>query len=70
MPLKDTVVVMSQLLKDLAKDLEKSGLGNKSAAQRVRVNSVIFEKISKVYRKESLASEKKPQCRAAKKIKE
>lgn len=58
MAFEDTVQSMRQLLLDLSKDLEKSFIGNKSASQRVRVNSVIFEKISKTYRKESLEIER------------
>jgi hypothetical protein len=59
MALGETVQIMRKLLLDLARDLEKGRLGNKTAAQRVRVNSILFEKISKTYRKESLQLEKK-----------
>ena len=51
MALKDTVQTMRKLLTDLAKDLEKGFLGNKAASQRVRVNSIRFEKASKAFRK-------------------
>ena len=53
---KDTVVAMKKLLQDLLKDIDKGLMGNKAASQRARVNSVKLEKLSKVYRKESLAS--------------
>lgn len=59
MTLKDTVQTMRKLLTDLAKDLEKGFLGNKAASQRVRVNSIRFEKASKSFRKESVATERK-----------
>lgn len=59
MALKDTVQTMRKLLSDLARDLEKGFLGNKAASQRVRVNSVKFEKVSKAFRKESVTLEKK-----------
>jgi hypothetical protein len=58
MAFEETVESMRQLLVDLSKDLEKSFVGNKSASQRVRVNSVLFEKISKTYRRESLELER------------
>lgn len=61
MALKDTVQTMRKLLSDLARDLEKGFLGNKAASQRVRVNSVKFEKVAKAFRKESVATEKKTQ---------
>lgn len=59
MALKDTVQTMRKLLSDLAKDLEKGFSGNKAASQRVRVNSIRFEKASKSFRKESVATERK-----------
>lgn len=59
MALKDTVQTMRKLLTDLAKDLEKGFSGNKAASQRVRVNSIRFEKASKSFRKESVATERK-----------
>jgi hypothetical protein len=62
MAFEETVQSMRQLLLDLSKDLEKSFVGNKSASQRVRVNSVMFEKISKTYRRESLELEKEDQA--------
>ncbi len=59
MAFKETVQVMKKLLADLSKDLEKGFFGNKAASQRVRVNSILFEKTSKVFRKESLTAERK-----------
>ncbi|MCX6987681.1 MAG: hypothetical protein NT065_05965 [Chlamydiae bacterium] len=59
MAFKETVQNMKQLLADLSRDLDKGFLGNKAALQRVRVNSILFEKTSKVFRKESLALQKK-----------
>ena len=59
MALKDTVQTMRKLLSDLTRDLEKGFLGNKAASQRVRVNSINFEKACKMFRKESVASERK-----------
>ena len=59
MALKDTVQTMRILLSDLTRDLEKGFLGNKAASQRVRVNSINFEKASKIFRKESVALERK-----------
>lgn len=56
MTYKDTVVAMKKLLQDLLKDIDKGLMGNKAASQRARVNSVKLEKLSKVYRKESLDS--------------
>ena len=59
MAIKETVQIMRTLLLDLSKDLEKAYLGNKTAAQRVRVNTILLEKAGKLFRKESIASEKK-----------
>ena len=60
MALKQTIGTLKSLLDDLCCDLNKAEKGNKTAAQRVRTSSIKFAKISKVYRKESVASEKKP----------
>ncbi len=59
MHLQDTVREMEKILFAIAVDLNKSGRGNKAAARRVRVNTVLFEKVAKRYRKESLPSVKK-----------
>lgn len=58
MSLKDTVEVLRSLLASVTVDLEKAVNGNKAAAQRVRTASIRFEKVSKMYRKESIRSEK------------
>jgi hypothetical protein len=47
-----------QLLLELSCDLEKAAGGNRAAAQRVRTGSIKFTKISKAFRKESVAAEK------------
>lgn len=59
MSLKDTYKQMRDLLANITLDLEKSENGNKAASQRVRTGTVRLEKIAKLYRKESIASEKK-----------
>ncbi len=59
MALKDTTALLKELLSEILRDLEKSAKGNKTAAQRVRVNSIHFEKTAKQYRKESISAEKK-----------
>jgi hypothetical protein len=58
MALKDTINQMRRQLADICYDLEKAAEGNKTASQRVRTNTVSFAKLAKVFRKESLASEK------------
>jgi hypothetical protein len=59
MSLKDTYKQMRELLANITLDLEKSENGNKAASQRVRTGTVRLEKIAKLYRKESISSEKK-----------
>ena len=59
MSLKDTVAEMNDFLAEITADLEKAVNGNKAAAQRVRVNTIALEKTAKMYRKESVAAEKK-----------
>jgi hypothetical protein len=58
MSLKDTTKELRELLHDIARDLEKADGGNKAASQRVRTGTVKLEKVSKVYRKQSISSEK------------
>lgn len=58
MGLKETTNHMKKLIEEIMHDLEKAVEGNKTAAQRVRTNSIKFAKVSKVYRKESIAQEK------------
>lgn len=58
MALKDTIKNVKELLSQLTHDLEKADRGNKAASQRVRTGTVKLEKIAKLYRKESIKSEK------------
>ncbi len=58
MALKETIAQVRELLLEMSCDLEKAVKGNKMAAQRVRTASVLFTKVSKVFRKESIAAEK------------
>ncbi len=58
MALKDTIVQIREQLFEMSRDLEKAVKGNKTAAQRLRTASIVFAKVAKVYRKESIAAEK------------
>jgi hypothetical protein len=58
MALKDTTKHLKDLLNSIVHDLEKADGGNKAASQRVRTGTVKLEKIAKLYRKESIKSEK------------
>ncbi len=58
MVLKETINQVRQILIALCHDLEKAAEGNRAAAQRVRTGSIKFNKVAKVYRKESVAAEK------------
>lgn len=58
MALKDTYKHMRDLLSQITHDLEKAEGGNKAASQRVRTGTVKLEKVAKLYRKESIKSEK------------
>ncbi|MBS3904617.1 MAG: hypothetical protein KGZ39_04765 [Simkania sp.] len=59
MALKDTATNLMKLLETCMRDLHKASGGNKAAAQRVRTGTIRLEKTAKVYRKESIAAEKK-----------
>lgn len=60
MALKDTIKKMEGMLMDLAMDLRKaSEKGNRAASQRVRTGTIKFAKLSKQFRKESVAADKK-----------
>jgi hypothetical protein len=59
MSLIDTMGKLETMLANMTKDLLKAGKGNKAAAQRVRVDTVLFEKIGKQFRKESVDAEKR-----------
>lgn len=50
---------MRKLLGQITHDIEKADSGNKAASQRVRTSTVRLEKVAKVYRKESIAFDKK-----------
>lgn len=58
MALKDTIKHMRDLLSHITHDLEKADGGNKAASQRVRTGTVKLEKVAKLYRKESIKTEK------------
>jgi len=58
MDLKEHVETMKELMQSMCDDLEKLTRGNKTAAQRVRTNSVLFAKVAKHFRKESVALSK------------
>jgi hypothetical protein len=59
MALKDTANAMMKLLDECAQNLHKCASGNKAAAQRVRTGSIKLEKVAKLFRKESVAAERK-----------
>lgn len=59
MSIKEIYKQMKELLTHIVTDLEKSENGNKAASQRVRTGTVKLEKVGKVFRKESIAFEKK-----------
>ncbi len=59
MSLKSTIHGIRELLEHLTIDLQKAEHHNKAAAQRVRTGTIKLEKLAKVYRKESIAEEKK-----------
>ena len=58
MSLKDTMSYLGNLLTSTTKDLMKVHRGNRTAAQRVRVDTIKLEKIAKIFRKESVEAEK------------
>lgn len=59
MALKNTVKDVQHLLAKITHDLQKAERGNKAASQRVRTGTIKLEKLAKLYRKESIAEEKK-----------
>ncbi len=59
MALKDTTKHMNTLLTQICNDLSKAENGNKAASQRVRTCTVKLEKVAKLFRKESVANEKR-----------
>lgn len=58
MAIKETYKHLKDLLLGITHDLDKAEGGNKAAAQRVRTGTVKLEKVAKVYRKESIKTEK------------
>jgi len=58
MAIKETYKHLKDLLVAITHDLDKAEGGNKAASQRVRTGTVKLEKIAKLYRKESIKSEK------------
>ncbi len=66
MGLKETTNTLARLLEECGKNLQKASGGNKAAAQRVRTTTIRMEKLAKVYRKESVAQEKKGAKRTSK----
>lgn len=69
MVLKETVHKMKEMLHAMTVNLEKAQGGNRAAAQRVRTCTIAFAKHAKIYRKESVDSEKKGGKRAISKSK-
>jgi hypothetical protein len=67
MGLKETSNQMRKLMEEILHDLTKALEGNKTASQRVRTNSIKLAKTAKIYRKESVASEKGSKAKGAKK---
>jgi hypothetical protein len=57
--LKNLSLTIKNYLNNMQIDLEKAERGNRSAAQRLRTQSINFSKIAKDYRRISLLSEKK-----------
>ena len=58
MAIKETFKHLKDLLSNITHDLEKAFGGNKAASQRVRTGTVKLEKVAKLYRKESIKTEK------------
>lgn len=58
MSLKDTVKNLKNILHEVTHDLSKAENGNKAASQRVRTGTIKLEKVAKLFRKESIKSEK------------
>jgi len=66
MSLSNTMSELQNILSDVTKDLSKVEKGNKAAAQRVRVGTLLLEKVGKMFRKESLSVEKGTKVRKKK----
>ncbi len=59
MALQDTLQRLQLLIEAVAKDLSKVSRGNRSAAQRVRVGTILLQKVGRLFRKESLHAERR-----------
>lgn len=69
MALKDTITTMKKELAEVQHNLLKAEKGNKAAAQRVRTGTLSLAKRAKIFRKESIAAEKKGNGKLTKKTK-
>ena len=58
MAIKDTYKHLKDLLVAITHDMDKAEGGNKAASQRVRTGTVKLEKVAKLFRKESIKTEK------------
>jgi histone H1/5 len=59
MAIAKTVEHLKELLMEIHHDLDKAATGNKAAAQRARKHTLMFAKVAKLYRKESVAEGRK-----------
>jgi len=59
MDLKECIQHMKNLMDSMNADLRKTARGNKTAAQRVRTATVLFAKVAKNFRKNSVSLGKK-----------
>ena len=66
MGLKETGRGLCALLQQIAHDLTRADVGNKAAAQRVRTATIRFEKLAKMYRKESVQAAKSGELKRVK----
>jgi hypothetical protein len=61
MSLRETINYLQHLCNNISNDLSKVTRSNKTAAQRVRTSTVKFEKMAKIFRKESVKAERSGQ---------
>ena len=52
--MKDLIAEMTAMIDNILIDLEKSSRGFEAAAQRVRVNTIKLDKLSKKFREQSV----------------
>ncbi|NGX46308.1 MAG: Histone H1-like protein HC1 [Chlamydiae bacterium] len=69
MAIAKTVEQLKELLMEIHHDLDKAATGNKAAAQRARKHTLMFAKVAKLYRKESVAEGRKGKKRTTAKKK-